>query len=82
MLWNAPPLPPRVPRPGELLFEFIGGYDKRPMTCELRFHSESYGWEAQFLDGGELFHSHGAFQTRAAAIAWAEEIRKELEGMS
>ena len=41
-------MPPRVPRPGERLFEFVRASDKAPMSCELRFHGESYGWEAQF----------------------------------
>jgi hypothetical protein len=58
--------------PGELLFEFVRASDSAPMSSELRFHGESYGWEAQFLVRGELFYSHGAFVTRAAAIVWAE----------
>jgi len=46
------PLPARVARPGERLFEFLrgGGSDRAPMTCELRFNGESYGWEAQFFE--------------------------------
>ena len=80
MLWNHPSLPPRVPRPGELLFEFIRGSDRAPMSCEFRFHGESYGWEAQFLvERGELSHSHGGFTTRAAAVQWANEERKAIE---
>jgi hypothetical protein len=35
--------------------------DQAPMSCELRFHGESFGWEAQFLERGELFASRGAF---------------------
>jgi len=27
----------------------------------LRFHGESYGWEAQFLERGELLVSRGGF---------------------
>jgi hypothetical protein len=27
---------------------------QRHYACELRFHGESYGWEAQFLEGGEF----------------------------
>jgi len=49
------------------------------MSCELRFHGESYGWEAQFLVRGELFCSHGAFVTRAAAIRWAEAERRAID---
>jgi hypothetical protein len=40
-----------------------------------RFNGESYGWEAQFFERGELFVSHGAYVTRALAIQWAEQIR-------
>jgi hypothetical protein len=29
------------------------------MSCEFRFHGESYGWEAQFRERGELFASRG-----------------------
>jgi hypothetical protein len=29
---QSPP-PPRLPKPGELLFEFVGGYDRRPIGC-------------------------------------------------
>jgi hypothetical protein len=37
-----------------LLFEFFRASDRAPMTCELRFHGESYGWEAQFFIRGAL----------------------------
>jgi hypothetical protein len=36
----------------------------------------------QYLGGkerGELFYSHGTFITRAAAIAWSEQERRDLE---
>lgn len=49
------------------------------MTCDLRFHGESYGWEAQFLEGGQLFYSRGGFMTRALAVQWANEERKAME---
>ena len=68
-----------LPRQVELLFEFVRESDRAPMSCELRFHGESFGWEAQFLERGELFASRGAFVTRKAAIAWAEEERKAME---
>jgi len=71
--------PPRVPRPGELLFEFIRACDRAPITCELRFHGESYGWEVDFVNGGDPFYAHGAFTTRAAAVRWAEEERADME---
>jgi hypothetical protein len=76
MLWNSPCPPPRVPRPGELLFEFVRASDRAPMSSELRFHVESYGWEAQIFERGELFYSRGGFALRAQAIAWAEAVRR------
>jgi hypothetical protein len=79
---NAPQAPPRQPKPGELLFEFVRASDRAPMTCELRFHGETYGWEAQFFKRGELSRSHGAFVTRAAAVQWAEQERKAIENGS
>jgi len=77
---NYPQAPPRQPKPGEPLFEFIRASDRRRVTCELRFHGESYGWEALFFeDGIELFYSHAAFMTRALAVQWATEERKAME---
>jgi hypothetical protein len=49
------------------------------MSCELRFNGESYGWEALFLERGELFMSHGGFGTKAQAVQWAEAERKAIE---
>ena len=49
------------------------------MSCELRFHGESYGWEAQFFDRGELFASRGGFVMRKLAVRWAEDERKAME---
>lgn len=69
---------PRQPKPGELLFEFVRASDRAPMSCELRFHGESYGWEAVFLERGELFFSHGAFVTKAVAVQWAEVKRDAM----
>jgi hypothetical protein len=48
-------------------------------SADLRFRGESYGWEAQILRDGELSFGHRAFVTRAAAVVWAEEQRKESE---
>jgi hypothetical protein len=31
------------------------------------------------LERGELFLSHGAFETKGAAIRWAEEMRRAME---
>ena len=71
--------PPRLPKPGELLFEFVRASDGAPIRCELMFHGESYGWEARFLEGGELFYSHGGYAMKAEAIAWAESERDAIE---
>jgi hypothetical protein len=69
---NAKLPPPRAARPGDVLFEFVRASDRAPMTCELRFNGESYGWEAQFLERGELFVSHGGFVLRdcRATVIW------------
>jgi hypothetical protein len=45
-------------------------------------HGESYGWEALIRERGELFVSHSAFITKAAAIRWAEDLRKAMESES
>ena len=50
-------IPPPVARPGEPLFDFVRAPDKALITCELRFHDESYGWEALLLARGEVFYS-------------------------
>lgn len=69
----------RLAKPGEHLFAFVRVDDRAPMSCELRCHGESFGWEAQFLKRGELFYSRGAFPTRELAIAWAEQERVVME---
>jgi hypothetical protein len=79
MLSDSTPAPARKAEPGELLFEFQRGRDRAPMACELRFHGESYGWEAQFFERGELLYSRGAFVLRDLAVRWAEEERKDME---
>jgi hypothetical protein len=62
------PAPSHERRKGELLLEFVRPSDQSPMSCELRFHDESYGWEALFLERGELFASHGGFGMKAQAV--------------
>jgi hypothetical protein len=47
-------------------------------SCELRFHGESYGWEAQILREGELVIGR-RFDLRRLAERWAEEERQALE---
>jgi hypothetical protein len=80
LLWNHPKPPARQPAPGERLFSFLRMPDHTPVECELRFHGEAFGWEAQFLERGELLFSRAAFATRALAAQWAGEERKALEG--
>jgi hypothetical protein len=76
---HQPPAAPRRPHPREPLWAFVRQSDKKRFECELRFHGESYGWEAQIFDQGELLTSHGAFVTRALAVQWADETRKILD---
>jgi hypothetical protein len=71
-----------VARPGERLFEFLRASDRAPMSCELRFNGESYGWEAQFFERGELPYSRGGFVTRALAVQWAEKERTTMDVVS
>jgi hypothetical protein len=49
---NAPRPPPRQATSGELFFEFVRMSARKLFRCELRFHGESYGWEAQWFDDG------------------------------
>jgi hypothetical protein len=73
------PTPARQPRPAERLCEFVRASDGTPMAVDLRFHGDSYGWEALILERGELFASRGAFVTRDLAIQWAEIERQVIE---
>jgi hypothetical protein len=81
--WDARKPAPRQKQVGELLFEFLVGHDR--MRCELRDHGK-YGVEAQFFRNEE-FEIGRRFDpwldssrpSRVLAIAWAEEVRKELE---
>jgi hypothetical protein len=82
---HRPKAPRTVPRPDELLFEFVRESDHAHFRCELRYQGE-YGVEAQFLcDGslliGRLFTAWMDPQRRARelAIAWAEDERQALE---
>ena len=79
MVLNAPRPPVRQPKQSERLFEFVHASDPTPMSCELRFHGESYGWEAQFFERGDLLYSRGGFVTRALAVQWAEVEREAME---
>jgi hypothetical protein len=74
---NRTPPPPRTAKPGEFLWELR----REPVTWsgELRFHGESYGWEAQILRDGELAIGQ-RFLLRDQAVAWAEKQRQHLLG--
>jgi len=81
-LFSAGSMPPARLSPGqagELLFEFVRASDRAPIRGELRFNGESYGWEAQFLERGELLYARGAFVTKALVIQWATEERRSME---
>ena len=76
---NPRSTPTSQPKPGERLFDFVRASDRAPMSCELRFHGDSYGWEVQFFERGEFFGGRGAFPTKRLAIQFAEEERKAFE---
>jgi len=79
MLWDYT-APPAKSKAAEPLFDFTRASDGRPIACELMFRGESYGWEARFLDRGEIWYSHGAFSLKELAVAWAWQERKAMEG--
>src|SRR4029079_17543535 len=60
------PQPPRVPQPGEMLFEFLVGHDR--YLFELRDHGEVYGVECQVFKNEEFWYARAA-TTRSAARA-------------
>lgn len=47
-------------------------------SCDLRFHGESYGWEAMILRDGDLAISR-RFALKAVAAQWAEFERADSE---
>lgn len=69
------PAPPRQPKPGELLFEFLVGHDR--WLCELRDHG-TFGVEAQFFKNEEFSYSR-RLDSRALAVQWAELERLAIE---
>jgi hypothetical protein len=69
---------PEAPRTARrTALEPVGGR-RALVLCELRFHGESYGLDAQILRNGELFTDH-AFVLKGDAIRWGEEQRKGAE---
>ena len=80
---NPPKAPPRQPKRGEVLFEFLVGHAR--VRCEL-VDQGPYGVEAQFWRNEEFDHSRrfdprldSTRTPRELAIAWADEERKALE---
>jgi hypothetical protein len=71
LLWNAEPAPPRKPTPGEPLFEFVRAFDGAFMSAELRFHRESFGWEVEILERGEILYARDGFVLRELAVKWS-----------
>jgi hypothetical protein len=53
-------------------------HDHITWFCELRFHGESYGWDARILRAGDFFASH-RFVLRAHAEEWANEQRQNID---
>jgi hypothetical protein len=72
--WKPPP--PRVPKRGDLLFEFVRA-DHVPFRCEIR-DDGAWGFEAQFYRSGELLIGR-RFATCDLAMQWAEDQRKAIE---
>ena len=72
------PTPPKLYRPesSERLWEVRK--DHVTWSGDLRFHGESYGWEAMILRDGELAISQ-RFVLKAAAIGWTEVQRGEIQ---
>jgi hypothetical protein len=78
LLWTHKPAPRCQSKPAEPLFEFVRASDGAPMSVELRFHGETYGWKVLFLERGGEFFAHGGFATRALAVLWAELERDAI----
>lgn len=81
---HRPPAPPRQPKPGEKLFEFLVGHNR--YLFELRDHGPDLGVECQIFKNEELLIGRrfdprldASRPSRELAIAWAEEERKAIE---
>jgi hypothetical protein len=79
--WYSPThkLPgPRAPQPGQEIWRIHA--NGVFWSAELRFHGETYAaWECQILRDNELWEGHSAFQRREDAIAWGDEMRRDIE---
>jgi hypothetical protein len=77
---NYPGRARRSSTPGEPLWTLR--HEHVTWSCELRFHGESWGWEAEILRDGELVIGQH-FALRQMAEAWAEaewQIREKGGG--
>jgi hypothetical protein len=74
-LSNAPPLPPRKPRPAEHVWTMCKNFEY--WEAKLLGQGE-LGWECQFYYCGEFSRSR-RWITKAEAFSEAEERRLELE---
>jgi hypothetical protein len=72
------PAPPRMPQPGEVLFEFVRESDRAHYRCELHESTRSYGFDLRVLRNGDLISSD-VFATREFAVRWSHEKRQALE---
>lgn len=75
LLWNAPPPPPRTPRPAERVWSMTK--NEKRVDAEVREHGQ-HGCECQFLYNGELAYGR-LWPSRVAALTAVEEKRRELE---
>jgi hypothetical protein len=73
---NTNPPTARVRRSGEVLWTLTKNHVF--WSCELRFHGESVGWEAQILRDGDLVMAR-TFQLHDVMVGWAESERVDIE---
>jgi hypothetical protein len=76
LLWTHKPAPRCRTRPAEAVWSIRK--DHVTWSCELRFHGESVGWEAQILRDGDLSIAR-TFILRDLAMGWAKNERDRLE---
>jgi hypothetical protein len=61
--------PVRQPQPAEPLCEFMRAPDGPPMAIDLRFHGESYGWEALISSSAANCYIPAAIRHEGACCA-------------
>ena len=75
LLWNAPPPPPRRPRPTEPVWSMRKA--GKQTDCVLQGVAED-GWDVLLLRDGDCFYGR-RWTTRTLALQEVEELRQELE---